>query len=190
MKSLPARFGCLMLMLLWLRSVSEMVAVLWPLPMKMGLGEDKSIPGERLRSCCGFVRRLRATASRGGFARRLWSCILYSGGASNHIPAFVPWQDVRLSATTSVLTRRKFFSTICCASVSFTLVNTELAPGTDDVALNSLHLPPGVARRASASLSINAMLFSCTSEIILFGFFWGATLLNKMLEVTFYSLGV
>ena len=48
----------------------------------------------------------------------------------------------------------------------------------------------GVAQRALDAFSLNAFVFLFTSEVILFGFFWGATLINKVLAATFYLLGV
>ena len=47
-----------------------------------------------------------------------------------------------------------------------------------------------VARQLAAGFSLSAFFFSITSEVILFGFFWGATIINKVLAVTFYLLGV
>ena len=51
-----------------------------------------------------------------------------------------------------------------------------------------LSLEPHSAHVSSCELS--AFFFSITSEVILFGFFWGATIINKVLAVTFYLLGV
>ena len=48
----------------------------------------------------------------------------------------------------------------------------------------------GAAQRALDAFSLNAFVFLLTSEVILFGFFWGATLINKVLAATFYLLGV
>ena len=42
----------------------------------------------------------------------------------------------------------------------------------------------GLSRRAPMHFSFNSFIFTLASEAILFGFFWGATLINKLLAVT------
>lgn len=46
------------------------------------------------------------------------------------------------------------------------------------------------ARCASGAFSMNSFLFSILSEIVQLGFFWGAMLINKVLSLTFYIIGV